>query len=354
MSHTYTCQQIPHRPSTLELGALTRKVTSFDVARRAGVSQPTVSRALRNLPGTAPETRRRVLAAAAELSYIPSDSGRSLSTTRSRRIAVVSDELTNPYYAELVEALRRHLADHDLRTVVVTDSEHRKVGPEVLADGSYDGVILTTTLRDSTLPCDLTERAVPHVLTNRILDHPESPSCSVDNTAGARAVAALLADCGHRRVATIQGPLATSPGRERARALRISLRARGIHVRRDQALRTTFGHDAGEAAAGLLLDRPDRPTAIVGGNDMIALGILSAVRERGLRVPEDLTVVGFDDIPMAGWPLVNMTTVRCDLEELARMSVELLLQAMAGDTPQAFECRLPVSLVLRGTHGSPA
>jgi len=326
-------------------------VTSFEVAKLAGVSQPTVSRALRNLPGTSPHTRQKVLWAAQQLSYIPSDSARSLSTTRSRRVAVVSEELTNPYYPELVEPLRRHLAAHDLRTVVVTDSEHRQVGAEVLADGSYDGVVLTTTLRTSALPRDLTERGVPHVLANRVLDHPESPSCSVDNASGARAIATLLADLGHRRVGMVQGPVATSTGRERAAALRAELLARGVQVRRELTLRSAFGHDSGRAAAAELLDRADPPTAIVGGNDVIALGVLSAARERGLRVPADLTVVGFDDIPMAGWPLIDLTTVHCDLEELARTSVELLLEAIDTAQPEVTERRIPVSLVLRGTHG---
>ncbi|SPT51246.1 LacI family DNA-binding transcriptional regulator [Actinomadura madurae] len=327
-----------------------KKVTSFDVAKLAGVSQPTVSRALRNLPGTSVETRRKVLEAAAELSYIPSDSARSLSTTRSRRIAVVAEELTNPYYPELVEPIRRHLARHDLRTVVVTDSEHREVGPETLADGSYDGVILMTTLRTSALPRDLTERGIPHVLVNRVLDQPESPSCSVDNTAGARMIAELLADLGHRRVGLLQGPVATSTGRERAESLRKALRTRGIHVRRDAMARTAFEHDAGRVAAGRLLDRAERPSAIVGGNDVIALGVLSAARERGLRVPEDLTVIGFDDIPMAGWPLIGLTTVHCDLERLAGTAVDLLRSAMSTPGPAKVE-RIPVSLVLRGTHG---
>ncbi|GAA3543986.1 LacI family DNA-binding transcriptional regulator [Amycolatopsis ultiminotia] len=328
-----------------------KKVTSHDVARLAGVSQPTVSRALRNLPGTSPETRQKVLDAALELSYVPSDSARALSTTQSRRVAVVSEELTNPYYPELVEPIRRRLAEAGLRTVVVTDSEHRAVGPEVLADGSYDGVILTTTLRTSALPRDLTERGIPHVLVNRVLDHPESPSCSVDNSAGARAVVELLAGLGHRHVGLVQGPVATSTGRERADALRKALRARGVRVRRDELVRTAFDHDAGRAAAGELLDRAERPTAIVGGNDVIALGVLSAARERGLRVPEDLTVAGFDDIPMAGWPLVGLTTVRCDLERLAHTAVELLQDAMTTPAPPPVERRIPVSLVLRGTHG---
>ncbi len=103
-------------------------------------------------------------------------------------------------------------------------------------------------------------------------------------------------------------------------------------------------------AAGGLLDRAERPTAIVGGNDVIALGVLSAARVRGLRVPEDLTVIGFDDIPMAGWPVVGLTTVRCDLDALAAMSVAMLREAMAGPVA-AVEHRIPVSLVRRATHG---
>jgi LacI family transcriptional regulator len=201
---------------------------------------------------------------------------------------------------QAIEPIRHHFAERELRTVVVTDSEHREVGPEILADGSYDGVILTTTLRTSTLSRDLTEREIPYVLVNRVLEQPDSPSCSVDNVAGAREIAALLAELGHRRVALVQGPVNTSTGRERTQALCEALRARRVPVRRNAVLRTAFDHDAGRGAAGEQLDRAARPTAIVGGNDLIALGVLSAARERGLRVPEDLTVIGFDDIPMAG------------------------------------------------------
>jgi DNA-binding LacI/PurR family transcriptional regulator len=319
-------------------------VTGFDVAKLAGVSQPTVSRALRNLPGTSPDTRERVLAAATSLGYVPSDSARSLSTRRTRRIAVVSEELTNPYYPALVEPLRARLAAHDLRTVVVTDTG-------TLTDGSYDGAILTTTTRSSTLPRDLTERGVPHVLANRVLDHPESHCCAVDNAGGVAALGALLVDLGHRRIASIQGPVATSTGRERAAALRTYLRSRGVGLRRELTRRADFSHDAGRAAALELLDRPTRPTALVCGNDAVALGALSAARELGIAVPAELTVVGFDDIPMAGWPLINLTTVHSDLSELAAVTVELLLSEIETPGGAPIERRVPVSLVLRGTHG---
>jgi LacI family transcriptional regulator len=337
-----------------------KAVTSHDVARAAGVSQATVSRALRNLPGTAPGTRIAVLEAAAALSYLPSDSARSLATRSTRRVAVVAEELTNPYYPQLVAPVQRHLSTAGLRTVLVTDTragsrDSPGVSADDLADGSYDGVILMTTLRTSRLPRDLTERAVPHVLVNRVLDHPESPSCTVDNAAGAQAVSALVADLGHRHVAAVHGPVATSTGRERALWLRRGLRDRGIALPRKLVRRAKFGHDAGLAAAHSLFDESPRPTAIVCGNDVLALGALSAARQRGLRVPEDLTVVGFDDIAVAGWPIVNLTTVRVDLDLLAATAVEMLLVEIGSDRndsrTRTVQRRIPVETRLRGTHG---
>lgn len=330
------------------------RVTGHDVARLAGVTQATVSRALRNLPGTAPETRDRVLRAAAQLAYIPSDNARSLSTTRTRRVAVVSDALTNPYYPQLVEPIRRHLAADDLQMVLVTDTAEaagRHVGLEALADGSYDGVILTTTRRRSTLPRDLTERAIPHVLVNRVLDVPESPGCTVDNPQGMAQVADLLARLGHQRVASVQGPTDTSTGRERAVALRAGLRRHGLALPRALVRRSAFDHDAAMTAAASLLTGPERPTAIVAANDVIALGVLSALRAAGLRTPDDVTVVGFDDIPMAGWPLVGLTTVRCDLDALARAAVDLLTRQLRGEPVAPATLRMPVTLVERRTHG---
>lgn len=331
---------------------MAKAITSHDVARAAGVSQATVSRALRNLPGTAPETRAAVLEAAARLAYLPSDSARSLATRSTRRVAVVAEELTNPYYPELVAPVQRYLTRAGLRTVLVTDSGESGVTADDLADGSYDGVALMTTLRTSRLPRDLTERNVPHVLVNRVLDHPESPSCTVDNAAGALAVSELVAGLGHRHVAAILGPLATSTGRERALWLRRGLREHGVALPRKLVRRAAFGHDSGMVAAHSLLDESPRPSALVCANDVLALGALSAARQRGLRVPEDLTVVGFDDIAAAQWPIADLTTVRVDLDLLAETAVEMLVAEIGMPrTSRPVERRIPVELRLRGTHG---
>lgn len=334
---------------------MAKSVTGHDVARLAGVSQATVSRALRNLPGTSPNTRAAVLRAAEELAYVASDSGRVLSTRSTRRVAVVSEELTNPYYPELVEPIRARLADADLRTVLIADSQQSmtlrgSLGVDAMADGSYDGVILTTTRRNSTLPRDLTEAHVPHVLVNRVLDHAESHSCTVDNRGGARAVGELLTALGHVRIAAVHGPVDTSTGRERAEAFRTSMRDSGIPLPRRMVRRASFSHESGMVAAGSLLDLDDPPTAIFCANDVLAFGALSAARRRSINVPEQLTIVGFDDIPMSGWPLIGLTTVRCDLHRLAREAVDLLLDEIQNPGMAPRLVRIPVEIQLRSTH----
>jgi LacI family transcriptional regulator len=330
---------------------MANSVTSHDVARLAGVSQPTVSRALRNLPGTSPETRQRVQDAARELSYIPSESGRILSTRRTRRIAIVAEELINPFYPELIEPIRQSLARHDYRTVLVTDDSDDPVSFEVLSDGSYDGVVLCTVSRRSTLPRDLTQRGVPHVLVNRTLDHSESSTCSFDNLAGARLLGEFLAELGHRRIGALQGPTKFSTGRERATGLRQGLKAHGLHIPREYVRRIPYTYADGYRAAAELLQLPTPPTALFCGNDVIAVGALAAAHDLGVDVPERLTVVGFDDIAMASWGLVRLTTIRCDLDALAQTSVELLLAAINGGPSR--EVRLAVRLVERSTHAGP-
>jgi DNA-binding LacI/PurR family transcriptional regulator len=329
-----------------------RTVTGFDVAKRAGVSQPTVSRALRNLPGTSAATRERVLAAALDLNYIPSASGRTLSTRTTQRVAIVAEQLTNPFYPELVEPLRNALGEHGYRAVLVADRPDDPVTTDALADGSYDGVLLCTVTRRSTLPRDLTERGIAHVLVNRILDVPESSSCSFDNVTGGRLVGDFLCQHGHRRIGALHGTVDNSTARDRALGLRSALRGHGLHVRRTHLRRVPFSYDAGYRGAVNLLDRPDRPSALFCGNDVIAIGALSAAKALRINVPEDLTIVGFDDIGAAGWGTVDLTTVQCDRDELARVSVELLLRAIDGAEPEQ-RVIAPTGLIPRGTHGRP-
>ena len=329
-----------------------RTVTSIDVAQRAGVSQSTVSRALRDLPSITRTTKERVHRAARELDYIPQATGRSLSTRTSHRIAVVTEAITNPFYAELVEPLRRELARHGYRTVLLPDDSDDVLTADALTDGSYDGAVITTAARRSRLADDLRARGLPHVFANRVVDDENARACTFANSTGSSLLAALVADAGHSRIAVLTGPERYSTSHEREAGLRDELRARRLRVADADVVRIDYTADAGRAAARELLRREHPPTAIVCGNDVVAIGALNAARDLGLHVPGDLTIVGFDDIPASAWDLVDLTTVHCDLDALAHQSVELLLASIAGDHSPA-RTTIDVTLVLRATHGAP-
>lgn len=324
--------------------------TSHDVARRAGVTQPTVSRALSGAKGVSEATRQRVVAAASALGYVPSEAGRSLRTRTARRIGIVAPELTNPFYPELIEPLRARLDANGFRAALITDHDENPVVVSSLADGSLDGVILTTSLVDSHLAADLLGRGIPVVLVNREIDRTDADRCVVDNVAGARQVADLLAGLGHTRIAAIMGRRSTSTGRDREAGFRRGLRSRGLPLPAAFVRRGPFTHEAGRAAMTDLLGLAEPPTAVFCGNDVVALGAYDAALELGLRIPDDLTLVGFDDIAMARWQAFRLTTVRVDLTALAETAVDLLLQRLRDPARPVERVVVPPELVLRNSH----
>jgi LacI family transcriptional regulator len=324
-----------------------RPPTSHDVARAAGVSQPTVSRALRGDPRVTQATRDRVALAARELGYVASDRGRSLSTRRTSRIGVVVEDLDNPFYLELLDELHARLEHAGVRMIVFTPRHDDPHGVERLVDGSTDGVILTTTFLDSPLPGLLRDRGFPFVLLNRVVDDDSVTCCSVDNVRGGELAAQELLDAGHSDIAAIFGPPQTSTGRDREAGVRSALDAAGIALRGTR--RGGYTYETGHAGTLELLAGEDRPTALVCGNDVIALGALNACHRLGLRVPDDVSVVGFDDIAMAGWDLHRLTTVRQDLRRMAQIAVDLVLAGPAA----AQRIVLPPVMVRRDTVGPP-
>ena len=327
--------------------------TSHDVAKMAGVSQSTVSRALRGVPGIAPETVAKVRAAAAALSYIPSEAGRSLSTRQARCIGVFTAELTNPFYPALVEPMRNRLEQLGFRTLLLTEPD-RAGAAENLPQGLVDGAIITTAHLGSPLPTSLRARKIPFVLVNRSVDGIECDRSTVDNVAGGRVAAEFIANLGHRGVAAIFGPGDTSTGRDRELGFRLGLTERAVVMTDRHIRRGPFAFENGYQNALSLLDDSDPPTAIFCGNDVIALGALNAARARGLRAGIDLTIVGFDDIAMASWELVNLTTVKCDLTAMAQTAADLMVQRIADPQAPYREETLHPRIVERGSHHRPA
>ena len=330
-----------------------RPATSHDVALAAGVSQPTVSRALRGDPRVAPATRERVAAAAAELGYVLSERGRSLSTRRTQRVGVVVDDLGNPFYLQLLDTLHDDLERSGQRMLVFTPHRNDPERVERLVDGSIDGVVLSTTLLGSSLPGQLRDRGFPFVLLNREVDGVEADICVTDNVGGAAQVAAELVRLGHERIGAILGPEATSTSRDRELGFRRVLDARGVALREEMFRRGPFSFATGHAGLTELLRASPAPTAVFCANDVIAFGALNAARGMGVDVPGDVTIVGFDDIAMAAWEVFRLTTVRQDLRRMSRIATGLLLARIAEPDRPAERVVLPAELVVRATHGPP-
>lgn len=327
--------------------------TSKDVARRAGVSQPTVSRALRGLPGVSDGTRRRIEDAAESLGYLPSHAGRALVTRRTKRVGIVVADLTNPFYPHLVAPLLDRFARAGYRSVLFAEDEDEAVRAGDLADDSLDGVVLTTTLSDSPLPEELRRRGMPFVFLNREGEGPADASV-MDDEGGAALLAELLVSAGHRRIGAVLGPMTTSTGRGRHVGFARTLEARGLELpEAATVVSQAYGYPGGRSGLRKLLALSTPPTAVFCANDVLALGALDEATRLGVRVPEELSVVGFDDIGLSGWERFGLTTVRTDLDQLAGAAADLLLRRFAD--PDAPPRRLvqQAQLVLRSSHGAP-
>lgn len=322
-------------------------VTSHDVARLAGVSQPTVSRALRGKSGASSATIARIRAAADSLGYVPSATGRSLSTQRTHRIGIVAGELTNPFYPELIEPMRLALRQQGYHTLLIPDAEDAPLQVDLLTDGSLDGVIITTSHVDSEVPKLVADRGVPCVLANRVVDMDVVDTCTFDNASGARDAARFIATGGHEHVGIVSGPRETSTGRQRHVTFRSELVDLGISVSEAHTHAGPFSFETGREAVAKFVKSQHMPTAIFCGNDVVAIGVCNALEALGQDVRRAVTVIGFDDIPMAGWEAFNLSTVRGDIAEMARESVRLVLRRIDDPGADREHVMLPMRLVVR-------
>lgn len=336
-----------------EPARISSSVTSHDVARLAGVSQATVSRALRFESKVPPATRERVERAARALGYVPSRLGRSLVTRSTSRIAMVAD-LGNPLFSTLLTPVHDALAALSYQTLLFAEHQERLEDFSGLFDRSVDGAILSTVVAGSTLPYELDRHALPFVYLSRISNLVERDSISADDVGGAAKVARLLVELGHRDVGVILGPANTSTSRDREEGLVRELAAAGVPVRPEAIVRTEYTTPAGYAAFHRLMDARTRPTALFCGNDWLAVGALNGAKELGVEVPRDLTVVGFDDLAVAGWPVFDLTTVSNPVKDNAAEAARMLVRRIKSGPEAPYEHHLaPTALVLRGTHGPP-
>ena len=327
-----------------------------DVAEAAGVHPSTASRALNEETATLVqrETVERIRRVAAELGYRVNGMARALKTRRSMAIGMVVPDITNPFFPPAVRGAEETLAKAGFSLLLSSsnnDSDRAQSQLDAMIDAQVDGLLLAMIKRRDPIMDRLRERRVPAVLFNRTVDEEEFSSVVPDDAKGSRLAVAHLNDLGHKHLGLVVGPLYTSNGDRRLRAFTQSARRFGLRTTIIEA--AAFDEVSGCHAARQLLRETPGVTGVVAGNDLLALGVIDAATEQGLRCPRDLSVVGFNDMPLAGRLQPPLTTIAIPESDLGRLAAECLMSLIDDPDQPPTHLLVPVSLVVRGSTAPP-
>ena len=328
--------------------------TIADVAARAGVSTATVSRVLAGLGRARPETRTRVLAAARELDYRPSEIARSLKRRSTQTLGLIITDIENPYFPQLVRSVEdaSRAAGYSVLLCNAADDPEREASYlDLLVDRRVDGLIIAASSLGVRQAEWLTAPPIPVVLVNTEAPEAGLPTITSDNAAGGRLAAEHLLAFGHHRFGYLMPPPRNVDGPARLAGVRAALHDAGCP---DEALTVAQGDalvGGGEAAAIDLLERVPDTTAILAYNDLMAIGALRALRQSGRRVPSDASVVGFDDVPVAAYVEPALTTISQRTEEMGRWAVARLVGDDEAGAAEPETVQLPVDLHVRDSTG---
>jgi DNA-binding LacI/PurR family transcriptional regulator len=331
------------------------KVTSLDVARRAGVSQSAVSRVFTPGASASKHTIEKVRRAAAELGYRPNVLARSLITGRSRIIGLVVAYLENYFYPEVMERLSVALQEQGYHVLVFmaapTVGDVQGVLQEIL-DYQVDGIVLASVSMSSVLAEKCQSFEIPVVLFNRDQDDSRLSSVTTDNRAGGRALADLLVSLGHQRIAYIAGFEGASTQRDRELGFRDGLAAAGQELFARGV--GNFEHALAQEAARRMFDRSRPPDAVFVCNDHMAFAVMDVIRfELGLKIPGDVSVVGFDDVPPAAWPAYNLTTFRQRVNRMVAETVTTLIDRIEAKSSEPRRVKIDGTLIVRKSTRDP-
>jgi DNA-binding LacI/PurR family transcriptional regulator len=329
-----------------------------DVASRAGVSIATVSRAVNHISTVDPELARRVWKAVEEVGYLPNTQARALVSGRSRILGLIVSEITNPFFPELVKEFE-DLAVAQGYEVMIGSTNYDPVRTELLIrrmqQRNLDGVAVMTFGIEEDLIQRLVEREFPLVFVDAGPDLPNIRVLKVDYAEGIRQAVQHLAALGHRRIAFVSGPLRLRSATARRDAFLKSMAELGLSVPAEHLVEGDHTMEGGIAAAQQLMGLAELPTAVQCSNDMTAIGVLHGLYETTHKVPEDISVVGFDDIHLAQFMLPPLTTVQMSCKDLAFAAVEALRAGIERDHPKAAktEWHIPTHLVVRQSTAFP-
>lgn len=337
------------------MGKTTKLVTLESLAAQAGVSIATASRALAGNPRLSAQTRARITALAVELGYEPRAKPAAGPRARQGVIGLVVAGLKNSFSTYLLEHMHDECAAAGYNVVLIIDSlEDPNDRLTALVQEKLDGVILTTASVGSPIVDRLQADGIPFVLAVRNSDHPGVDVVEIDNAIAGEEAARHLYTLGHRQIGFLMGPQNTSTSRDRFLGSSRFLASVDTPVAPELALWGSYSHESGYSGLLTLMQRADPPTAVICGNDVVAIGALEAAHKHRISVPGDLSLVGFDDIPQSGWHAVQLTTIRQPIQEMARVSVRCLIDRIEKrNRPSARREILPAHLVMRATTAPP-
>ena len=331
--------------------------TIKDVAKHAEVSFTTVSHVLNGTRNVSDAVKQRVLKAVQELQYVPSGIARSLKTNRTHTIGIIIPNNSNPFFAEVVRGIEDACFEAGFSAILCNTDDlpaKQQAYARLLGEKQVDGIVGLSSGAEDQLVEVLRGIGVPLVVLDREAGGGDIDQIGIDHEQGTSLAMNHLLLLGHRQIACIAGPLSTGPARLRAQTYQRVLQGADIATPAGFVREADYTSAGGHAATLALLSRPQRPTAIFASNDLMAIGCIAAASSLGLRVPQDLSVVGFDDIALAAYTSPPLTTVAQPKHEAGRLAANLLLERVQGRRTQPRRERLATTLCVRQSTCPPA
>ena len=333
------------------------QTTLRDVASEAGVAESTASRALAGQPGIAEATRARILAAAERIGYTKSNRRPYEASHRRGLVGVVVEALHNSFFSYIVDRIHAELDILGYDAMLIVDEpvglgDWRKI--HSLIDTAFDGVIVTTASIGSPAVDFLVERRIPTVLAVRSNKQGNVDVIECDNRMAGLEAACHFLELGHRKIAFIMGPRDTSTSLDRYEGCLAELETASLHPPENHVVWGSYSHESGYSGLVRLMTAAGPPTAVFCANDVIAIGALDACRKLGLAVPGDVSIIGVDDIPMASWSVIGLTTIRQPIREIGTRAARRIVERIkSGRFEGAQNEILPTSFIRRNTTASP-
>ncbi len=330
--------------------------TSHDVAKKAGVSVATVSRVLNGSPLVTESARRKVLRAVKALNYQPNRAAQRLRAGRSHVIGLIISDIQNPFFTSVVRGIEDVAYQHGYSLVLCNsdeDPDKEKLYINVMRSEEVAGVILASASEANPQVDDLIAYNIPVVAIDRQIDDHQIDSVLATNINGARAATTHLVELGHRCIGYIGLPLTRTPGKERYEGYQRALRDHKLPASKNLVRIADAKQEGGYGSTGGLLAKESCVTALFVANNLMTLGALDAIRERGLKIPDDISIIGFDDMPWANLLQPPLTAIAQPTYELGQRAAELLLGRLKDRTKPVAHEHLETRLIVRGSTSQP-